>query len=289
MSTLQDPLSASTANAQIDQKTDQTPVENPPWGILAAMLTWLASIGLLLLPQILAIPYVAFHYRGTSPTREMLLADKTLIIIFVSGLLPVHLVTLLLAWIVVTQFGRISARQALRWSPNGPVSVVQSVAIAIVLFAFAWVLTSVFRGQETDLERILTSSRAAALIVAFLAVATAPITEEVVYRGILYPAVQRLTGSAPAVIIVTLMFALPHVYQYWPNVAVLASITLLSLVLTVVRAYSRRLFPCFVIHLVFNGIQSVLIVASPYLRTLIESWQHKPTGGLLISVLRVFI
>ena len=272
-----------------NQQTDISLIENPPWGLPAALLTWLASILLLFLPWILAIPYLAIHYRGTQPQSQVLLADKTLIIILVSGLLPVHVITLLIAWGVATRFGKTSARKALRWDWNQPMGVALSAVLASVLFAMSFVLTLVFGGQETDLEKILSSSRAAALIIAFLAVATAPLAEEVVYRGILYPAVQRLTGSVPAVIIVTLMFVAPHIFQYWPNLAILASITLLSLVLTVVRAYSRRLLPCFVIHLVFNGIQSVLIVASPYLRILIESRQHRTVNGLLICVLRVFI
>jgi hypothetical protein len=39
--------------------------------------------------------------------------------------------------------------------------------------------------------------------------------------------------------------------------------------------------PCYVIHLVFNGIQSVLIVAEPYLRALYEAWRQKPLTGVL--------
>jgi len=37
--------------------------------------------------------------------------------------------------------------------------------------------------QPTDLDRILQSSRAAALILAVIAVATAPLVEEMIYRG----------------------------------------------------------------------------------------------------------
>jgi membrane protease YdiL (CAAX protease family) len=58
------------------------------------------------------------------------------------------------------------------------------------------------------------------------------------------------------------------------------SIALLSVVLTVVRARTGRLLPCFVIHLVFNGVQSAIIVAEPYLRSVIERGQPKPAGTL---------
>src|SRR5438477_11356442 len=89
--------------------------ENPPWSLAAALLTWLASVLLLLvLPQIIALPSVAAHYRGTRATSEVLLADKTLIVILVLGLLPVHLITLFIAWFVTPRFVQISVRLAVR-------------------------------------------------------------------------------------------------------------------------------------------------------------------------------
>jgi hypothetical protein len=46
---------------------------------------------------------------------------------------------------------------------------------------------------------------------------------------------------------------------------VIAVITLLSITLTVARAVSGKVLPGFIIHLVFNGIQSVLIVLSGFI------------------------
>jgi len=132
-----------------------------------------------------------------------------------------------------------------------------------------------FGGADTELDRILRSSRAAALLMALLATVTAPVMEEVVYRGLLYSALQRLTGAIGAVALVTLIFAGLHVWQYWPNFAAISAILLLSLVLTVVRARTGRLLPCYMIHLVFNGVQSVIIVAEPYLRSVIETLSPK--------------
>jgi hypothetical protein len=38
----------------------------------------------------------------------------------------------------------------------------------------------------------------------------------------------------------------------------------LSITLTVMRAYSGKVLPSFVVHLVFNGIQSIIIALSPF-------------------------
>ncbi len=259
--------------------------DNPPWSLLQAFLTWIASVVLLLLPQLIALPYLISHYRGLRPTPEVLLADKTFIIIVVSGILPAHLITLLLAWAVVTRWGKVSIRKVLGWYWPKSLGLSQSVAIAFLLFLIAWIITIMLGGQETDLERILLSSRVAALLIAFIATASAPLVEEIIYRGVLYSALQRSMGALPAVIIVTLMFAGPHVPQYWPNLAAISSITLLSVVLTLIRARTGRLLPCFIIHLVFNGIQSLLIVFEPNLRALLEHWRPRaPTGALTCLV-----
>ena len=191
--------------------------------VFLALFMWAASVALLLLPQFLALPYVATHYRGRTIAPEVLLADKTLILILVAGILPAHLLTLVIAWCVSTRFGKIPITKALRWQWERRVSIAKSMALAVFLFAIAWTIALAFGGKETNIERIINSSRAAALLLAFLAVTTAPLVEEIVYRGILFPAWERLTGSVTAVVIVTFMFAIPHVPQYWPNWAVIFS------------------------------------------------------------------
>lgn len=257
--------------------------DNPPWGLLQAFLTWLFSVALLFLPQVFALPYVVTRYQGARPTIETLLADKTFILIIVIGILPAHLLTLAVAWAVATRLGRLPLKKVLGLSWSAHFRVWQSVALATLLFMLAMVIIYKFGGQETDLERILQSSRAAALVTAFIAVTTAPLVEEVIYRGLLYSALQRVFGRILAVIAVATAFAALHILQYWPNFGAIGSIALLSVVLTVVRARTGRLLPCFVIHMTFNGIQSVIIVVEPYLRMLMESWGRKsPTGTLQI-------
>ena len=81
---------------------------------------------------------------------------------------------------------------------------------------------------------------------------------------------ERVFGAIWAVLLVTALFAGVHYLQYANNLGVVAVITMLSLSLTLVRAFTGRLLPCFMMHLVFNGIQSLFIVFAPY----IERLQH---------------
>jgi membrane protease YdiL (CAAX protease family) len=68
-----------------------------------------------------------------------------------------------------------------------------------------------------------------------------------------------------AIAVVSLLFAGVHVFLYRNNIAVITVITLLSITLTVTRALTGKVLPAFIMHLVFNGIQSVLIVLGGFI------------------------
>ena len=257
--------------------------EDPPWGVPSALATWLVSIALLaIVPNLCVLPYVAYRYQGAPVvTKEILLSDRTFVLLFVSGWVPAHLLTLALVWAVATRLGKFSLREVFGLSWPSGFGAWKSVGLAIALFLVAMLLISLFGAQKTDLDRILESSRAAALTLAFIAVATAPLAEEFIYRGLLYAALQRAIGPLLAVVVVASMFAGLHVLQYWPNVGAITSVTLLSVVLTIVRARTGRLLPCVAIHLVFNGVTSLIIIFEPYLRALFEAWRQSASSGTL--------
>jgi membrane protease YdiL (CAAX protease family) len=232
------------------------------------------------------LPYIVYRYQGaTGLTQQALLADKTVVFLLVLGWVPAHLLTLALIWAVATKLGKYSVRDVFGFSWSPGFGSWKSVGLAILLFLVAWLIASLFGAKPTDLDQILQSSRAAALTLALLAVATAPLVEEMTYRGLLYSALQRLIGRWFAVVVVTSMFAGVHVWQYRQNIGAILSITLLSLVLTTIRARTGRLLPCFMIHLVFNGVQSLIIVFEPYLRSLFNL-SHDSSSGFFVCIWR---
>ena len=273
-----------TANAQLGIDPN-----NPPWKLWAAALAWFSSIIFLwLVPQFCALPYIATHYRAMGgPTKELLLSDKTFVLILVAGFIPAHLLTLLVAWVIATRFGKLSAIRTLGLSWPENFGLWKSAATAVSLFLIAMGIIYKFGGQDTDLEKILRSSRGAAIVTAFVAAVTAPLVEEVIYRGLLYSALQRAVGVLAAIAIVALTFAGLHVLQYWPNFGAIGAISLLSLVLTFVRARTGKLLPCYVIHLVFNGIQSVIILTEPFVRSLFQTPHPDAAPALLYLFLKL--
>ncbi len=242
-----------------------------PWlEVGKALMVWVISVMFLLfIPVIIALPYLIYKIVASgAPSPEALAADKTLIFLSVLGIVPAHLLTLLATWAFVSNWGRRPFWKNLEfeWPKNvGPmVAGLLSLLVAIALLAIAWVVTSYWGGSKTQLDLLIESSMPARFLTAFVAVATAPLVEELVYRGVLYSAIEKAGGVVVAVLIVSLLFAGVHVFQYINNVAVITVITLLSFTLTITRAYTGKLLPCFVIHLVFNGIQSLILVLAPF-------------------------
>lgn len=251
---------------------------NPPWNSIIAFIVWLASIFFIaIIPSIAVLIYLianGTNFSDSEGLRNNLLNDPNAVLANIIGVIPAHLATILLAWLVVTYGKKYSFREMLGWQWGG-FNILYLFGIVIGFFLFAALLSSFFPEQDNDLLRILRSSRTAVFFVAFMATFTAPLVEEVIYRGILYSSFQRTFGSGLAIFFVTLLFAAVHVPQYYPSVSTILIICLLSLVLTLVRAKSNNLFPCIVLHTIFNGIQSILMIAEPYLKDYLPDEPNK--------------
>lgn len=243
-----------------------------PWlEVVKALALWVTSVALLLsIPVIVALPYFVYRLIASGPaSAQDLTSDKWLVFLSVLGIIPAHLLTLFVIRNIVSQGGRYSFWKTIgfEWPQNiGPTAVtLLSCLLAIVLLALAWLVTTLYGGSKTQLDLLIESSLYTRFATAFVAVATAPLIEEVIYRGVVYPAIERAAGMGVAIALVSLLFAGVHVFQYKNNISVIIVITLLSFVLTLARAVTGKVLPSFIIHLVFNGIQSLFLVLAPFM------------------------
>lgn len=272
-----------------------TPTPEPDWwgqwwDAGKAVSIWIVSVILLVfVPVIFALPYMIYRIftAGGALTPEAIASDKTLLFLSVLGILPTHLLTLVIAWMVVSQGGKRPFWKIIGFNwPEGTnkiIGTLLSVALALALLVLAYVVTKFLGGEKTQLDLLIESSLATRFATAFVAFATAPLVEEVIYRGVLYPAFEKVgrmvmlilypglekpLGMGIAVTFVSLLFAGVHVFQYYNNISVILVITILSFTLTTVRAVTGKVYPAFIIHLVFNGIQSIFLVLSPFIEKL---------------------
>jgi len=260
--------------------------DDPPWGIPGAVGVFIMSFVLMLVLQTIFLVLYIFK-RGVpfapDTLAEFATKDISAIFVQVASIIPAHLLTLGLAWLVVTRVGKYPFFESLGWKPDASLTFWKCAGLAVLLLIASLGIVKITGNPETALDKLIESSLATALVTAFAATFTAPLVEEIVFRGLLYSALQRLTGSVAAVVIVALLFAGIHVPQYWGNYGVIGSILMLSFTLTAIRARTGKLLPCFFVHLVFNGIQSFLIVLNPYFERL--SPEKSPAPGALVHAL----
>lgn len=264
----QQPVENFSENKPLEILANENPTpDNPHWSWLTALGVWVASIVFLVLPSLFVLFYAAakkIDVRNSEVLKDFLLNDPTAILIQIILVIPAHLLTLALGWIVVTKFNKFSFREVLGWKWGG-FKIWHNITILVVFFLLAAGLTALIGEHDNELMRILRSSRSAVYIVAFLATFSAPIVEEVIYRGIIYSAFYKAFGIITAVIVASTLFAGVHFLQYNGDITALIMICLLSLVLTLIRVRTKNLLPCIVFHTVFNGIQSILLILQPYI------------------------
>lgn len=267
---------ASLSNNFTTQSIELIDPNNPPWGVGSGALVWVTSVMLLFAAQIIAIVvYLLFTVRPLTQQAindfgKQSVTNPTFLLLAVASVIPAHLLTLAVIWAVVTNFGKRPFWSSLGWSWSENFGFWKSALLAVALLILGiFIQRYLGSDAETDIDKIVMSSTAARIIIALLATATAPLVEEMIYRGLLYPVLQRAFGVLASVLIVSGLFAFVHIYQYRNNIGVIVAVALLSLTLTLVRAHTGRLLPCFIIHFVFNGIQSLGILFAPY----IENWQ----------------
>jgi len=88
-----------------------------------------------------------------------------------------------------------------------------------------------------------------------MAIAVAPVAEEILFRGILYPAVKQLGHPRVAVIGTALLFALFHV-----NLLTFASLTAVALALIALYDFTDNLLAPITAHAVFNASNLIMLL-----------------------------
>jgi membrane protease YdiL (CAAX protease family) len=245
--------------------------DNPRWGALAGIGIWFASIAALVLASILGAFLYLIIYKargGEIPgdpdgLNQVLMSPSSILVQIIFTILG-HILTIAICWAVATGLGKRSLKESIGWDWNEPSAfkkigiIVGTVVLSIAIFQV--VPRFIPNSKTTPFDDMLKASNAVRYVVAFLAVFTAPLVEEFVYRGLLYSPLKRTIGTVGAVTVATSLFALVHVPQYWGAWGSITCLLILSLFLTVIRAMTKSIFPCVAIHTLFNAIGALGIL-----------------------------
>ncbi|MBS1808415.1 MAG: CPBP family intramembrane metalloprotease [Acidobacteria bacterium] len=238
----------------------------PTWNVPLAFFNWAGSIAFsLLIPVVLTLLYAGLFAPEIieSFKNGQLTMTKPLMLVQTVGIFGGQLLSLLLSWIIVTGMGTRSFKEALGLQWVTQFKLPHSIALGVGMFLLSIMISQLLPKHETDLDMFLKFGLVVRVGLAFVATIGAPIQEEIVYRGVLYSALEKSLGTRWSLILVSLLFWVVHIPQYWKSPATWVAVLILSFVLTGLRAWSGKLLPCVATHLFFNGIQGILIVFAP--------------------------
>ena len=93
------------------------------------------------------------------------------------------------------------------------------------------------------------------IAIAFSAIIFAPLIEEVIFRGYLYPVIKRFSHPIFSCVITSLLFAVIH-----SNLEGLMPLFLLAIVLTIFYEISKSIWVPILMHACFNGVNTISIL-----------------------------
>jgi len=132
------------------------------------------------------------------------------------------------------------------------------------LSLFVALMTSSMKTPDNAPIEELFKYRQTALLFVAMAVLVAPLVEETLFRGYLYPMFARSFGIAPSIVLTGLLFGLMHGAQLGWTWGLVAILTAVGMIFTLVRARTGTVFASFLMHLGYNGLISVAALVSTH-------------------------
>jgi membrane protease YdiL (CAAX protease family) len=243
------------------------------WGGRDVLLFFgFVAAGLLFTTVLFGAGLLVWDFAG-GPSYQELMENPTAKTALAVGQQTV-LNALLVAYIVIVvrrrsrQAGAAGFWRAIGWRPvrvaGGSVAAsFLLITLAGMILAVILQLLSALKPPEgpVPIEEFF-RTRESVLILIVAAIGMAPLVEELVFRGFLYPVLARRLGVAAGVALTGALFGLMHVPQLrgaWWQIALLFAV---GVVFTWVRAASGSVAAAFFLHLGYNAMQMLSVVFS---------------------------
>jgi membrane protease YdiL (CAAX protease family) len=112
-------------------------------------------------------------------------------------------------------------------------------------------------------------NRQSAFFFILMGVLLAPLIEETLFRGYLYPVIARSFSVSAGVLVTGTLFGLLHAQQLWGGWLQIGLLVVVGIVLTFARAATKTVVASYLLHLSYNSYQLIsFVVASHGLRHL---------------------
>jgi len=259
-------LCEDTVAAPGPPPAEPPPPDPAPWGLRGAVLVTLLAytiqiLVLIALGALSSAVLVLIDPNLTSHPEE--LNDLVLLVSIGPGAIASSLLTLALIWFSVTSLSRVPFLEALHLRRPTASGLAGAVSLGMVIAALYVGLAVAFPPPEDvdlggALNRLAESGPLGFAILVVLALAMAPLVEEVLFRGYAYLGAQRRLGTFGAGLAVTVVFVSLHMLQtgtYWPAIAGIAT---MASALVILMQRTGNLSYCIAGHLGYNATLALL-------------------------------
>lgn len=111
--------------------------------------------------------------------------------------------------------------------------------------------------------------RLSAFLFLLMAVSLAPLVEETIFRGYIYPAIAKTGGVAVSILITGALFGFLHGFQLGGAVWQIALLVIVGIIFTWIRATAKTVVASYCLHLGYNSFLFVgFLVSTHFLRTM---------------------
>ena len=126
------------------------------------------------------------------------------------------------------------------------------------LSLFVAILSSRMKTPENAPIEELLKHRESAFVLMAMAVLVAPLVEETLFRGYLYPLLARSFGVGPSIVITGLCFGALHGMQLGWALNLVAILSVVGIIFTFVRARTGSVLASYMMHLGYNSLIAVI-------------------------------
>jgi membrane protease YdiL (CAAX protease family) len=170
-----------------------------------------------------------------------------------------YVILFVFLFVVIRLYHRAPFWFSLRWRRFRPRSITiaaqyLSCIFGGILLAVAVGAASQIAGEQKNLPiEQLFGTRTDVLWLMAFGIAVAPLVEETIFRGFLYPVFARKWGIPAGIVVTGVLFGGAHAAQLWPAYPQIALLVAVGIILTFARARSGSVLASYLIHVSYNS------------------------------------
>jgi len=244
---------------KISEESFMTAADQPvPWGIAEAFSVWF----LFLVIQLIAGVVVGLVYGIAHHSTFNNIKMPTGWVLTLSSVFSMCTILFLL-WAMLRISYRLPFREGIRWAGSKEKNR-EALLVGLLISTANMIFTILFppvNPEKVPLYEIIKTPTDLAVFAIF-AVTVAPIGEELLFRGWMYPAFRKKMSAWAAILVTTALFAAPHAFQLGEYKMGIVLVGLLGLVNGILREKTGGVKAPFMCHLAYNSVLVIMEILS---------------------------